>query len=165
MNNFVIYANFTLDRDIPNIEKDIDGFNAYITKYQKEVLIKLLGYDLYKAFETGLAEETPEDKWTDLRDGSTYEVNDIKHENPGCVDIVAYYVYCKWLSDNWEQLTGVGVGNSVAENAVIVSPENKMTKAWNKMVENYYMTYDFIIQNESDYPNLDFTDIGLMTYF
>ena len=64
MNNLVTIANFVGDRFIPNLSKYETEFNTnYIAPYQKEVLIKLLGFDLYLQFEAGLSVETPEQKW------------------------------------------------------------------------------------------------------
>jgi len=165
MTNFVTVANFTGDRNIPVNDKYLTDFNNFITKYQKEILIKLLGYDLYLAFEAGLAvEPTPDSKWTNLRDGSTYVVSGINHQNPGLIDIVAYYVYCKHVSTNFEQYSALGVYASNVEGGTVVSPENKITSGWNNMLNYYYMVYDFISNNETDYPNWDFTTLKMMTY-
>jgi len=164
MNNFVTLSDFINDRNIPLNSEYTADFTSFITKYQKEILIKLLGYDLYLAFETGMAEEEPEDKWTDLKNGSTYQVNGINYQNPGVIDIIAYYVYCKHLSVNYEQYTTIGVTANKAENGVTVSPENKITNAWNNMLHYYYMVYDFLANNQTDYPNWEFTELKLITY-
>ena len=165
MNNLVTIANFVGDRFIPNLSKYETEFNTnYIAPYQKDVLIKLLGFDLYLQFEAGLSVETPEQKWIDLCDGSTYQVNGINKQNAGVKDIIAYYVYCKWVSANFEELSGHGVINTTTENAEKISPENKITSAWNNMLNYYYLTYNFIIENETDYPNFDFTVLNMMTY-
>lgn len=164
MNNFVTYSDFTGDRNIPNLDKDLESFNTFITRWQKDILIKLLGYDLYLAFETGLEEETPDAKWTNLRDGSNYQVDSVNKQNPGIKDIVAYYVYCKWVQVNFNQVTGIGVINATSDNAVKVDPEFKIMDAWNNMLNYYYMVYLFISENETDYPNWEFTELQLMTY-
>lgn len=166
MNNFVTVSDFVSDKSIPNLDKDTTSFeNNYIAIYQKEILLKLLGYDLYLAFEAGLAAGSPLTKWTNLRDGSTYIVDGINKQNPGCKDIVAYYIYCKYVSANYEQLTGLGSTVASGSNSVSVSPGNKMINAWNKMFTDYYLVYDFISNNENDYPNWEFEYITKMLYF
>jgi len=165
MNNFVTYDDFVGDKNLPNLDKDSTSFDTnYVAVYQKEILIKLLGYDLYLAFEAGLALETPLAIWTDLRDGSTYVENGINKQNPGCSDLVAYYVYCNYLSINYEEMTGVGVITSNSSNAVKVAPDNKIISAWNKMYKDYYLVYDFITANVSDYPNWEIEYITKMLY-
>jgi hypothetical protein len=165
MNNFNTYVDFVGDKNIPNLDKDLVGFEAnYNTPFQKEILIKLLGFDLYLAFEAGLLEGTIPAKWTDLKNGSTYILDGINYQNVGCKDLVAYYVYCKWLSANYEQITGIGVINSNSDNATNISPENKMTNAWNKMIKLYNNVYEFISENETDYLNLNTEELRLLTY-
>ena len=163
MNNLCAYTDFVGDKNIPI--KDVTDFtNNYIAVYQKEILIKLLGFDLYLAFEAGLSEGTIAQKWTDLKNGSTYVVDGVKKQNPGVKDIVVYYVYCKWLSANYNQITGVGVINSTAENAEKIDPEIKIMAGWNTMVNYYNMVYDFINEKETDYPNWDFTELNKILY-
>jgi len=165
MTNLITYADFKGKLSIPNIDTDQTGFaNNYIAPFQKEILIKLLGFDLYLAFETGLAESTPAQNWTDLRDGSTYLVDGINKQNPGVKGIITNYVYCKWLSANFEQITGLGVQNANSDNATIISPENKITSAWNDMIKLYYQVYLFMYENETDYPNLETEQLRLLTY-
>jgi len=164
MTNFVTITDFTGDRNIDIQDKYLTDFNNFITKYQKEVLIKLLGYDLYLAFETGLLEDPIAAKWTNLKNGSTYQVDGINKQNPGLIDIVAYYVYCKHVSTNFEQYSSLGVTASNIEGGTVVSPENKITNGWNNMLNYYYMVYDFISNNETDYPNFEITILKNMTY-
>lgn len=165
MNNFVEASDFVGKYSIPNLDKDTTSFeNNYIAIYQKEILIKLLGYDLYLAFEAGLTESSPLAKWTNLKTGSTYSVDSINKNNAGCVDIVLKYIYVNYISINYEQLTGLGSVNFNAENATKVSPENKILSAWNSMYKDYYSVHDFISNNESDYPNWDFEYITKMLY-
>ena len=165
MNNFVTYSDFVGSKSIPNLSKDSTSFNAnYIAIYQKEILIKLLGYDLYLAFETGLTAETPDAIWTNLRDGSDYLVDSIKKQNPGCKGIVTNYVYCKYITNNFEQITGLGSTSANSENSTIVSPENKIVNAWNNMIRDYYLVAYFINENLEDYPNWEAEELGILTY-
>ena len=165
MTNLNTYIDFVGSINIPNLEKDIQGFETvYNTPYQKEILVKLFGFDLYTTFEAGLLEDPILQKWTDLKNGSTYLVNEIKKENPGLKKLVANYVYCKWLTINYEQLTGLGSINSNSENATIISPENKIVNAWNEMIKLYYQVYDFMYNNQTDYPNCDTEELRILTY-
>jgi len=166
MTNQVTSADFVNSIFLPESVSGSTSFGTdYIVKYQEEILIKLLGYDLYLAYEAGLeVEPTPESKWTDLEDGSTYQINSINYRNVGTSKIVANYVYCKWLSDNWENLSSLGVFRSKQENADYVSPENKMTSAWNEMVKYYDNVCQFIYNNQDDYPNWEPETITKLTY-
>lgn len=146
MDNLIDISYFNGDIIIPNLNKDDgDSFETdYIAKYQKEYLQKCLGYAMYNEFETALDETTPAAKWTNLKDGEDYTV-EIDGEtittrwnglvNEELVSPIAYYVYFKWLKENYVQLTGVGVGVSDKENATNYSPNFKAVHAWNKYIE------------------------------
>ena len=43
-----------------------------ITRYEDEILKKLLGYELWRDFKAGIAEDEPDQKWIDLRDGAEF---------------------------------------------------------------------------------------------
>lgn len=49
--------------------------NLFIEKYEEELLTKLLGYPLYKAFMTGLAAMPVDQRWLDLVNGAEYTWN------------------------------------------------------------------------------------------
>lgn len=166
MNNQVTSVDFVGSIFLPeSISGATDFGTNYIVKYQKEILIKLLGYDLYLAFETGLAvEPTPETKWTDLKNGSTYQIDGINKQNIGTKKIVANYIYCKWVSENWQQLSAIGVFTAKAENSEFASPENKYATAWNEMINYYNNVCDFITEKESDYPNWENEILTKYTY-
>ena len=76
----------------------------YVTKYQDEILRKLLGYKLAKAFIDGLGEAVPPQKWVDLRDGKefsfTFDGQTITESFAGVKEIIAYYVYLQFRSNN-----------------------------------------------------------------
>jgi hypothetical protein len=145
MDNLITIEYFEGDITIPNLGKDEgDDFEInYIAKYQKEYLIKVLGYAMYKDFDTALS-GTPAQKWTDLLVGKDYTV-DVEGEtvttrwnglqNTEEVSSIAYYVYFKWLKENYAQLTGTGVGVSSKENATNYVPNFKAVHAWNEYIK------------------------------
>jgi hypothetical protein len=165
MNNLITYTDFKGAINIPNIDKDITSFNTvYIAPCQKNILIKLLGYHEYINFEIGLDEATILQKWIDLRDGSTYEVDGIKKENPGVKNIIANYTFCEWCINNQTQLTGIGAIRPNSDNSENVSIAGKYGKAWNDMVLLYRQVYSFLIENSSDYPDLDTEQMKIYSY-
>ena len=112
MNNFITANDFKIDIALPlNVPQVIDSLNNdYIPKYQKEILIKLLGYTLYLQFDVGLSVASTAQKWLDLRDGCTYQDYDDNGvlqyvEFKGCKEIVKYYVYFFFLNDLQNKIT------------------------------------------------------------
>jgi len=171
MNNFITYADFKIDIALPiNTPQIIDSLeNDYIPKYQKEILKKLLGYTLYVDFETGLAVQSPINKWLYLRDGTTYQDYDDNGvlqyvEFLGCKEIVKYYVYCKFLNDLQNKVTPTGAITQKNENSTVVPATFKIYEAWNNLCYNYgcavglnrkyFQSFDYLMQRvELNYEN------------
>lgn len=126
---------------LPNIEKDEESFIAnYIERYEKEVLIKLLGNDLYQQVIENYDTEV-DDKWRDLVEGKDFivTVSGIDYTvkwngliNSEEISLIAYYVYYNYLDQNFQQTTGLGVGAQNMANATVITPNKKLVWAWNE---------------------------------
>lgn len=71
---FINSSYFTSDLNIPHTSDPAiaANLNAIISLREKEYLIKLLGYELYKAFATGMAQLTPAQRYLDILIGQEY---------------------------------------------------------------------------------------------
>jgi hypothetical protein len=168
--------------NIPFDNQDADSFQAdYIDVYEKEVLIRLLGYDLYKRFAAGLlVEPTIDPIWLALRDGKEYnvDINGNTHVvkwnglvNTDGISLISDYTYYKWLSQNNEQLTGTGVGKANKENATDYDKNKKLVQAWNRANENAGYNgwnslagslYNFLNNHQTDYEPIVFIELGFI---
>lgn len=135
---------------------------SYITRYEKEILIKILGYDLYKAFITALEGYEPAEKWGLLRDGCDYEVSGITYNWPGLINtekesLIAYYVFYQFSCHSSTFNSSVGGQIIKGENSISVDNRRKQVFAYNKMVDMISQMNDFIYymnnQNNTNYPN------------
>lgn len=148
MNNFITANDFKIDIALPlNVPQVIDSLNNdYIQKYQKEILIKLLGYTLYLQFDVGLSVASPAQKWLDLRDGCTYQDYDDNGvlqyvEFKGCKEIVKYYVYFFFLNDLQNKITPAGAIKQTLENAEVTNTTFKLFNGLEKLHELYGRNY------------------------
>lgn len=148
---------------IPNLNKDDgDDFNTtYINNFQKEYFINVLGYGMFKDFETALA-GSPAAKWTALLNGADYtvDINGITKttrwngfKNTKKVSPISDYIYFYWLRDNYAQLTGTGVAISNKENATNYPNKTKSINAWNRHVNLSGNIKDYIYK--SSYYNFE----------
>lgn len=71
---------------------------------------------------------------------------------------IANYVYWQWIKDQTTQTVGLGEVSSKSENAINVSPVNKMVRAWNEMSEWLGDLYYFMQTNYQIYPEWQFSD-------
>lgn len=142
---------FIRDISIPNIDSAPNSVQGYIDMYEKEVLIKLLGYDLYKDFMAGLDEDPIPSKWINLRDGADFSFKFDGHTvstrwegliNESKRSLIAYYVYYKIRVDSVVNTSGIGDVVANAENSKKVSDVPNLVNAWNKMVKLYGYVQD-----------------------
>lgn len=119
-----------------------------ITQYEKEILIKLLGYKLYSLLEADLVNDAPvTQKYIDLVNGKEFTLSYngadhlVKWEgliNTAKESLLAYYVYYKYVERNITSFYGTGVSQTnTQEGWQRVSPESKMINAWERIRELY----------------------------
>ncbi len=121
------------------LNSDMAGF---ITQYEKEALIMLLGYELYKDFIANPADT----RWARLISGHEYDVDfagtttTIKWNgltNTDLLSLLAYYIYYWYMNFHATDTTSVGESVIEKENALGVTPIQKMTSAWNNFLHLY----------------------------
>jgi len=147
--SFIDSTYFVGEISIPNAANEA-ALTQAITQYEKEILIALLGYPLYKLLIADCTGEggIPETQiYTDLVDGveftHAYRGEDItlKWEglkNTALQSLIAYYVFYKYVERDVTRLYGTGVSMaSVKEGWERASSVNKLCNAWESMRELY----------------------------
>jgi hypothetical protein len=131
-----------------------------IDSREDELLLKLLGYELYKAYKAGVIATTQ--KYIDIRDGKEYTDRNgnltkwvgLKFAiGTAKKSLIANYVYWHYLTDNASFTTGSG--EKKTDLAINVSPDMKMIRAWNEMVNWNIELHEFLMTKISDYPEYE----------
>ena len=156
--SFTTGAYFKNDITIPNITEDggvtysADIISA-ISKYESEIRIDLLGYELNKALEDDLdGSGVPQtQRFIDLVNGAEFTHPDteqllkwIGFVNTKKESMIAYYVYYNYVYYNNIHLSGIGSIDIKAENADKVSPFDKLQLSWEKF-QKLYAGFDYRI--------------------
>lgn len=114
----------------------------YITKYEKEILISLLGYSLY----TSMINNQSDEPYKSLIEGAEFEMTfdgitqTLKWEglkNSVKQSLIAYYVYYRYQEEQFIFPGAISTVKPMAENSEVVSPYSKMVNAWNSMIKLY----------------------------
>ncbi|MEG1950484.1 MAG: hypothetical protein RR137_08990 [Odoribacter sp.] len=109
----------------------------FIQKYEKMFLIKLLGVKMYNEFVIA----------PDL-DLKSKLIDDVSRQSP-----IAYYVYYWFVRNRITETVGIGEIQGQSDNSTVVSPSEKMIKAWNNMVDDVNNIVYWIKCNKCDYPS------------
>lgn len=158
-------------------EEGAAALQLIIDSRETELLTRLLGYELNKAYQAALLLEvaadpdavpTPiaavllEQRFIDLRDGKEYTgSNGATVKWPGLrftvgtskKSLIANYVYWHYLRDNHTFTTGSGEKKSpLAINAL---PTAKLNRAWNEMVDWNFQLNDFLNKEIATYPEYE----------
>lgn len=120
---------------LPSLDDDKlgPGFDQFVIKLQKEVLVKLLGQLLYEAFDSGLQQPSIDPKWIALRDGADYInlSNNRKYNYPGMNAMLQPYIYAKWLGEQFDSMSSFGIVLPATENSVSANPSMRIANAYN----------------------------------
>lgn len=136
----------------------------FIPIYEAEYLKKALGYSLYKAFTEGLEADTPDAKWTDLKNGKEYTVSGKTYKWDGFTNAeklspIAYYVYSVYMTNNVTFSSGTGEVMNNQQNGTNASPANKVWYAWQQMAALNDKLWHFLDNNTSTYTEYDSTEV------
>ena len=139
----------------------IASINLFIQKYEAKYLRMVMGETIYADYLAGIEEDPIPAKWTDLQ--NVIRVASTK-DSP-----IAGYVYWWYMRDQASQTVGMGQVKPLAENAIMVSNIDKMTRAWNEMVDQTKVVAKFLFDNQDTYGNypyapFDWTDAPVFEY-
>jgi len=165
---------FVKDINIP--ASTYSDLTAYITKYEKEILMQLLGYELATLVLAYNVSTSPQ-RIKDIVEGKEYDVNGYTVKwnglkNTDKVSLIAYYVFYWWARNNATFTGTVGEMKSTGENAVNAPLTQRLSNAWSQLVDlsqsynyPYHSLLAFLTENESDYPEWEFTMLGNVNGF
>lgn len=120
----------------------------FINKYERELLVRLFGIEMYTEFSAQFdvdpttkewtIKTSADQKWKDLLNGVTYDgkrwnglIQDVEGSK---TSFIANYVYCKFVEATGIEHAGVGFTVTESKNAIRVSGASLWANAWNEMV-------------------------------
>jgi len=168
---------FVFDINIP--DSDYNDLTTYITRYEKEILMKLLGFELYTLVAAYNISTSPQ-RIKDIVEGKEYETSDGKTmkwmglANADKISLIAYYVYYWFVKNRNTTLQGIGTLKLKGENSENARAGIKISTAWHRLKLLYgdygqgeYIpsAYNFLMKYESEYPEWVFEELGTVNNF
>lgn len=158
---------FFAELSIAQKSDNANSLTMFINEHEEKLLADLMGYELYKAYKTGIAAGTPDAKWIAIRDGLEYTdrrgyltkwrglifTDGASGSGEAKKSLIANYVYWHWMQDNVSVSTANGEkGAKVNSIAVDLNPVNKQVRAWNQMVRWNCELIEFLLTKADEYP-------------
>lgn len=173
MANFVDKSYFIGTINLPKSDLTVENLELFITQFEEDVLIKLLGYTLYKE----VIENQNDEPYKSLIEGKEYEIeyngetrkvkwNGLKNDDK--VSLIAFYTYCYFMSNEVSSTQTTGEKKSITENSKEASVALKVMRANSNFEElyGYYgqnelipSAYNYLTEHEDLFPNWEFTDM------
>ncbi len=145
--SFIDSSYFVGEALIPNLTANVTNVNQAIDQYEKEILIKLLGYKLYSLLMADCTDDSPVTQiYKDLVEGAEfthiYQGQEILMkweglQNTSKQSLIAYYVYFQYVQRDVTHLSGVGNIKTPAGTDQRASSVNKLCNAWERMRSLY----------------------------
>jgi len=129
----------------------------FIVKYEPQYLDLILGADLSAAYQAaisvnddlgeGIEPAVIETRWTDLQAKL--------RDNTNKLSPIASYVYYFIIRDRMTQTAALAETQAKGENSDIVLNTDKMMRAYNDSMRKGKVIYDWVVENETTYPEFD----------
>ena len=154
INSSYFERGFTYIPKVKDITPQIEGSSAngngdlhdFIVEYERELLLNSLGVDLTDTLYSVLnhLDDPGNEKFKRLVNGYTYTNKaGVKKRWEGLKgfnhlhSVIAYYVFCKYLRNDVDTYTTVGVTRPNAKNAEMVDPTPKFMNVYNLFIKSY----------------------------
>jgi hypothetical protein len=171
MANFIDKTYFIADINLSKGE--YDDIDLFITKFEKEVLIYLLGQELYNLVINNSTVAPYKNliegiEYSIQWEGETKKVTWVGFKNTGKESLIAYYVYCQYMKYRVTSTQSIGEVKRKVENSFIVSAVHKIFSAWAKFEELYgYINqdslspsaYNYLYEHKDSFPSWVFTEL------
>ena len=157
---------FVGDISIPHTASpDVSSnLNSLIGAKEKEYLVTLMGYELYKVFHPATLSGSVTGRYADILNGQEFTgydgklkrweglVSPITTDNPTPSSPIADYVFYYYLLQKHTMTTGIGQVKPKGQNSTPVSEKYKACAAWNSMVDKSILLYQFLRSSPTVYP-------------
>lgn len=176
MANLIDTTYFVNDISLPTSGTYSD-VTAFITRFEKEILKQVLGYELWEYVRDYDANVSAQ-RIKDIVEGKEYTVsynnrdqiikwNGLKNDDK--ISLIAYYVYYQYMRAKATTTQVVGEVKPEQENSRQAQMNMKIMNTWTRLRELAGYSgqsdlqpslYNFLLKYESTYPEWVFTDLG-----
>ena len=155
--SLVLNSDFTGKYSLALTQFNTADIDAYIAKYEKEYLLKLLGADLYTLFIADLDASTPQVPvsaiYLALFNSFDTDYNSKIKSSDGIVEMLKGFIYYNYTKDIVQNQTPIGSTMPKNENSTVMSLNQSMCTRFNDQVLSFEAIQWYICDNSTDYPD------------
>lgn len=146
------------------VKSNSDDINLFIEKYEKEILMQLLGSDLLVLFQADLVAHVPQDPiYLNIYNAFVKELNGYCVESKGMKDMCLAYVYFFYSRKHPKKPSMNGPVENLTENS-IKADLTFLIPVYNRAIKTFKNIRYYIKYNEYIYPTFsgiakDYTSI------
>lgn len=153
--SLVLNSDFTGKYELSLTQYNTSVIDAYITKYTKRYLLKLLGSELYDLFIADLNGATPQvpqtTPYTTIFNEFHLNINGELVVSNGIVEMLKGFIYYEYAKDITNVQTPIGAVNPSGENGIKMQPNMMLTTRYNEAVDTYNAIQNYIEYNIQDF--------------
>lgn len=162
MDNLITISDFKGLITIPDQASAIviAKINKCIEENQEAFLIDAFGYPFYKLIEETYnvtAPAVPPTEWTDFVNGCEITIDGTSYKYNGLKEILAHYVFCVYVSENFVSVGKTSVTIPVQENSQRVDNSQFLTVVWNRFCAKFHdkfpTPYDYLTEKGIDFKS------------
>ncbi len=146
--------------DIANTRQSEKELHLMIDDVEEDILVDLLGCDLYDLFIADLTATTPQTPqsaiYLNIFNKFCFDDSCGIHKSKGMRDMLMAFVYFNWHTYNPNKSTSTGIVRGDSENSNSVSPDAfGIYEKYNRGVDTYCSIQKYICDNSTDYPEFN----------
>ena len=156
MDNIITISNFEGRYSLSVTTYGTETLNDFITQYQYDLLIDMLGTELYNTYNN----DDTLAAWLALKNGSTGYTDYCGYVRNwrGLADLMVPYIFSHYIIFNSKKAVQSGSVKPKFQNADVLSEfqlKQMAYQAWNDFVNKWNECYNFLYTNNSTYTDFE----------
>lgn len=156
MSDIVVNTDFVGKHELALTQFNTSEIDAYILKYERIYLLKLLGAELYTLFVADLSGGVPTDPiYTAIFDAFERDVCNRIEVSEGIKEMLLGFIYYEYCHDIAQNQTPIGATKPKNENSTVLGLNGITITRYNEAVDTAKAIQSFILDNSTDYPSFN----------
>jgi hypothetical protein len=110
-------------------------FDEVVQRYQKKILLDILGRQLYNEFDVAYKAGLTDDFWNRFYNGYDYTVDSVEYKYLGIKEVLVGFIFYYWMASKKSTLAEDGHTIADYQESSKYLPQELMEESWNDAVD------------------------------